>query len=118
MGMPGSETALEELMCRVLGDLVSDRIAVKFSDDLHIGAVDPQKLLVNWGKALAALLKAGLRLFPKKTVVCPVKTTVLFHVGWIWQQGSLRADPHRISTLKTCDSPKNSQGPSIFHQCL
>ncbi len=106
-GCPALKPALEELMCRVLGALVRDRIVVKIADDLYIGADDPQKLLVNWGKALAALHKAGLRLSPKKTVVCPVKTTVL---GWIWHQGSLRADPHRISTLKTCDSPKTVKG--------
>ena len=34
MGMPGSETALEELMCRDLGDLVAEGIVVKLADDL------------------------------------------------------------------------------------
>ena len=32
MGMPGSETALEELTCRVLGDLLEEGV-VKLSDD-------------------------------------------------------------------------------------
>ena len=35
MGMPGSETALEELTCRVLGDLLEDGVVVKLADDLY-----------------------------------------------------------------------------------
>lgn len=31
MGMPGSETALEELMCRVLGDCIQDGIVAKLT---------------------------------------------------------------------------------------
>ena len=37
MGMPGSETALKELMCRILGDYVQDAIA----DDLYCGGGTP-----------------------------------------------------------------------------
>ena len=35
MGMPGSETALEELMSRVLGELLIERTFAKFADDLY-----------------------------------------------------------------------------------
>ena len=34
MGMPGSETALEGLMCRVLGDLLQEGVVAKLADDL------------------------------------------------------------------------------------
>ena len=34
MGMPGSEKALEELMCRVLGDLLQEGIVAKIADYL------------------------------------------------------------------------------------
>ena len=34
MGMPGSETTLEELMCKVLGDLLHEGIIAKLADDL------------------------------------------------------------------------------------
>lgn len=37
MGMPGSETALEELMCRVLGDFLQEGCAAKLADDLYCG---------------------------------------------------------------------------------
>jgi len=35
MGMPGSETALEELTCRILGDLAEQGHVAKVADDLH-----------------------------------------------------------------------------------
>ena len=37
MGMPGSETALEELMFRVLGNCIQERIVAKLADDLYCG---------------------------------------------------------------------------------
>ena len=36
MGMPGSETALEELMSRVLGDLIQEGVVAKIADDLYV----------------------------------------------------------------------------------
>ena len=41
MGMPGSETALEELMCRVLGNLLEEGVVVKLADDLYGGGSTP-----------------------------------------------------------------------------
>ena len=45
MGMPGSETALEERMCRVLGDLLQEGGVAKLADDLYCGGDSPQELL-------------------------------------------------------------------------
>ena len=45
MGMPGSETALEELMSRVLGDLLKEGIVAKIADDLYCGGNSPSELL-------------------------------------------------------------------------
>ncbi len=50
MGMPGSETALEELMCRFLGDCAQDGIAAKLANDLYSGGETPEDLLSNWQK--------------------------------------------------------------------
>ena len=47
MGMPGSETALEELMCRVPRDCLQDRIVAKLAEDLYCGADTPGELLQN-----------------------------------------------------------------------
>lgn len=55
MGMPGSETALEELMCRVLGDCLQDSIVAKLADDLYCGEDSPEELLANWTRILLAL---------------------------------------------------------------
>ena len=42
---PGFETALEELMCRVLGKCLQDGIAAKLADDLYCGADTPRQIL-------------------------------------------------------------------------
>jgi hypothetical protein len=55
MGVPGTETALEELMCRILGDSLEDGIAAKLADDLYYGADSPEELLINWKRILDAL---------------------------------------------------------------
>ena len=86
MGMPRSETALEELMCRVLGDFLQDGIVAKLADDLYCGGNTPEELLCNWERVLKALSKCDLRLSASKTVVTPLTTTIL---GWVWNQGTL-----------------------------
>ena len=48
MGMPGSETALEELMCHVLGHLLEEGVVAKIADNLYCGGNTPQELLENW----------------------------------------------------------------------
>ena len=111
MGIPGSETALEELMCRVLGDLLQEGCVAKIADDLYCGGDTPQELLTNWRKVLSALDRCNLRLSPEKTIVCPASTTIL---GWIWSQGSIRASPHRVAALASCEPPKSVRGLRAF----
>lgn len=111
MGMPGSETALEELTCRVLGDLLEEGIVVKLADDLYCGADTPEQLVVNFSRVLAALNRCDLRLSASKTVIAPRKTTIL---GWIWQQGTLSASPHRTATLASCEMPTKVKAMRIF----
>ena len=88
MGMPGSETALEELMCRVLGPLLQEGGVAKIADDLYCGGDTPQELLRNWRGILQALHRCDLRLSASKTIVNPQTATIL---GWIWSAGSLTA---------------------------
>ena len=52
MGMPGSETALEESLCRVLGDHIQAGFMSKLADDLYCGGNFPDELLENWTKVL------------------------------------------------------------------
>jgi len=76
MGMPGSETALEELMSRVLGDLLEEGIVAKIADDLYCGGNSLDELLQNWTKVLRALHKCDLRLSASKTIINPQSTTI------------------------------------------
>ncbi|VDH95913.1 Hypothetical predicted protein [Mytilus galloprovincialis] len=85
MGMPGSETALEELMCRIVGDFLQKGCVAKLADDLFCGGNTPEELLYNWECVLQSLQKSGICLSPSKTVICPKSITIL---GWIWSQGS------------------------------
>ena len=85
IGIPGSESALEELTCRVLGDFVQEGFVAKLTDDLYIGGNTLEELRDNWRKVLENLSLCNLRLLPRKTVIAPVKTTIL---GWIWQLGT------------------------------
>ena len=71
MGMPGSETALEELMSRVLGDLIQEGIVAKLADDLYCGGNTPEELVTNWRKVLTALHHSDLHLAASKTVIAP-----------------------------------------------
>ena len=111
MGMPGSETALEELMCRVLGDSLQKGTIAKLADDLYCGGNTPAELLQNWCEVLTALEECDLKLSPRKTVICPKSTVIL---GWVWCQGSIHASTHRIATLSTCKPPETVKGMRSF----
>jgi hypothetical protein len=107
MGTPGSETALEDLMCRILGDCLEDGIAAKLADDLYCGADSPEELLINWKRILDALQKCNIKLSPSKTIICPRSTTIF---GWTWTQGCLSASTHRIATMPSCPPPDTVRG--------
>lgn len=111
MGMPGSETALEELMCRVLGDHLQAEFVSKLADDLYCGGNTPDELLQNWTSVMTALNDCGLKLSAGKTIMCPRSTTIL---GWIWTQMRLSASPHKVSVLSTCKLPDTVHGLRLF----
>lgn len=111
MGMPGSETCLEELMSRVLGELVQGGFVAKIADDLYCGGNTHDELLENWSRVLEAITKNNLRLSASKTVICPKSTNIL---GWIWSAGTLRASPHRIAALSATPPPSTVKGLRSF----
>jgi len=78
--MKGSEKALEELMCRVLGHLLEEGVIAKIADDLYCGGNSVHELLQNWRRVLQAPHKCNLRLFSSKTIINPHSTTIL---GWV-----------------------------------
>lgn len=111
MGMPGSETALEELMCRVLGDYIQEGVVAKLADDLYCGGNTVEELLDNWSRVLESLQKCNLKLSPSKTIICPQSTVIL---GWVWSQGALSASPHRVAVLANCPPPDSVRGLRSF----
>ena len=97
MGMPGSESVLEELMSRILGHLIVKGKVVKIADDLYVGSdTTLEDLFDTWSEVVRLLSDNDLRLSAPKTVVLPQSTIVL---GWIWNQGTLSASSHLISPL-------------------
>lgn len=101
IGMPGSETTLKELVCRVLGNLKREGVVVKTADGLYCrwNIPPPHELLQNWKKVLQAVYQYELRLFASKTLVNPTSTTIPRR---IWRSGTLQASPHHIATLASC----------------
>jgi len=102
MGMPGSESALEELMSLVLGDMIMAGKVAKIADDLYCGGDTPRELIENTRELFSRLSKNRLSISAHKTVLVPASATVL---GWIWSKGTLSASPHVINTLTTCATP-------------
>ena len=102
MGMPGSETCIEELMSRVLGDLIQEGCVAKIADDLYVGGNSPIEALDNWRRVLALLQKNNLRLSPAKTIICPRKAIVL---GWVWSNGTLQARLHKLAAPTSVEPP-------------
>ena len=111
MGMPGSETCLEEVMSRVLGNLIQERRVAKLADDLYCGGDSPEEALANWSLVLQALERNNLRISAKKTIICPRSTTIL---GWIWTKGTLKTSPHRTQALSVAQPPPKVQGLRSF----
>ncbi len=111
MGMPGSESSLEELMSRVVGNLIEDGILAKIADDLFCGGDTPEEALHNWFRLLAMLHRNNLGLSAPKNIIYPQSTTTL---GWIWSSGTISASPHKISTLVSVDPPATVRGLRSF----
>jgi len=89
MVMAASETALEGLMCRVLGDLVQEGYVAKLADDLYCGANKLQDITVKWQLVLEALQRNNLRLSPSKTVIFPKSTSILLLKSFKYAQSAL-----------------------------
>ena len=103
MGMPGSETALEEVVSRVFGSLIQSDKAIKIADNLFTGGNSLDELCNNWEEVLKAASRNSLNFSPSQTIINPKSTTIL---GWLWSEGTLSATPHSLCTLQTCDNPK------------
>ena len=62
MGMPGSESVLEELMSRILGHLIVKGKEVKIADDLYIGSdTTLEDLFETWSEVVRLLTPRMIR---------------------------------------------------------
>lgn len=107
MGMPGSSENLDELMSRVLGELLHRGTVAKIADDIYIGGNSPEELLQNWVELLHVFKRNNLRLSASKTVINPQETVIL---GWVWKNGNISPSPHRLSTLAHSEPPSTIKG--------
>ena len=102
MGLPGVEVALEELTCLIFGEMVKEGKVCKLADDLFIGGDSPESLLENFHMVLHKLHENNIKLKPSKTFIAPKTVNIL---GWVWSEGKLKASPHKISALASCQPP-------------
>ena len=111
MGLPGSETALEELMNRVVGDLIMEGVAAKVADDCYCGGETIEDALNAYERLLAAFAQNNLGLNATKTVIFPKRVEIL---GWIWEMGTLSASPHRVAALSAVEPPSTVKALRSF----
>ena len=103
MGLRNSSEYLNEILSRVLGDLIGRQIVVKIADDLIIGANTTDELFSNYTNVLQCLQENNLYLAADKTTICPESLNIL---GWLCKEGTLQSDPHKTDPSKTCQQPK------------
>ena len=111
MGMPGSSEYLQELMSRVLGDFVQEGFVILLADDINVCGNSEEEVLANWERVLERLSTNNLSLSAAKTVVCPIRTTIL---GWQWNAGTLTPCIHKISALAVVEPPKTCSSMRSF----
>lgn len=115
MGLPGSESALEELLSRIFGDLIQEGKMIKLMDDIYVGSNNFDSLVATWDEVLKRLVLNGLKLSPSKTVCCPTQTTIL---GWIWNNGKISPSSHRVNALASCEPPSTVKSLRSFIGCF
>ena len=62
MGMPGSSEYLDMLMSRVLGNLMQEGCVLSIADNIYVGGVDYDDLILNWSRVLHCMRVNNLRL--------------------------------------------------------
>ena len=93
---------LKELTCRVFGSLIQEGRVAKIADNLYCSGTSLDDLCNNWESLLKAASRNDLRLSASQTVVNPKTTGIL---GWVWSQSTIKASPHSICTLQSCELP-------------
>ena len=69
MGLRNMAEYSEEVVSRVVGDMLAKDILAKISDDLFVGGNTVQEVLFNWDRHLQRLQENNLFLSANKSVI-------------------------------------------------
>lgn len=95
-GLLNQDEELNQLLSKVLGEVLMDGSCMKIADDLLIGGMTLEEAICNWEKVLMRLSKANLKLSASKVRIFPKEASIF---GWTVRQGTISPDPHRQLTL-------------------
>ncbi len=95
-GLLNQDEELNQLLSKVLGEVLMDGSCIKIADDLLVGGQTLDDAINNWEKVLLRLSNANLKLSPAKVRIFPKEASIF---GWTVRQGTISPDPHRQLTL-------------------
>ena len=95
-GLLNQDEELNQLLSKVLGEVLMEGFCMKIADDLLIGGQTLDDAINNWEKVLIRLSNANLKLSPAKVRIFPKEASIF---GWTVKQGTISPDPHRQLTL-------------------
>ena len=68
-----------------------------------VGGNTVPEVLISYTRMLQRLFENNLKISANKTIICPKTMKV---VGWIWQNGTVEVDMHRLNPLTICSPPE------------
>ena len=96
-GLINQSEELDELLCNIFKDMLTDGKLIKQADDLFTGGDTLEEAINNFEEMLIICRKNNLKLSPSKTVMFPVSVDIM---SWIWSEGgTLSPSPHRKLAL-------------------
>ena len=95
-GLLNSDVHLDQLMCKVLGDELSQGIVEVARDDIQVGANSISDLIKNWATVLDKLDKSNLKISPHKVRILLSDVEVY---GIRITNGFVNQSPHRVTDL-------------------
>ena len=95
-GLINQDEELQQLLNKVLGDLIMQGKCMKIADDLLIGGKDHNDAIKNWKDVLHNLSLSNLKLSPSKVRIFPSEAVIF---GWLIKGNEMTPDPHRKIAL-------------------
>ena len=95
-GLLNSEVWLDQVMCRVLGDEMTEGFCVAARDDLCVGGDTVDECIERWGRVLSKLNQHNLKLAPHKVRILLQDTEVYGHRII---DGKVRPSNHVVNSL-------------------